>query len=925
MVRPQVSSSATYLSTTYVVAATVDNPFNFLQNIGVVTDTPKTGTQMVAFDITPNAANLDQSVGFSDSSTLVNVNNDLAMQVRLNSASMFDIRNGGSFKKVNDVAYVAGTKYHVQIVADMTAKKYSVWVTPNLGTMTLIAANCSFRSGGAGALADDIGQVIYNTSSSAKTYTVQNQTFTSITPVNPTVGTVKLGIPNATPTGFTAPVAGQTIVWTSSDTTKATIDVSTGEITPVAAGNTSISYVLLTTATNTIVAFGSVDVPVLAEDTLGVLAATSTYDSTLDRSVIPGWTLLADPNYLSGTAYTSATVNTGMQNIQFDVTPALNNQDGVIAYTDSSIPIKDFTSFAMLLSLRQDGFFGVRNGANHLVSTLAYTAGTKYHVEIIANMTAKTYSVWVTPDAGVMTNIGTDCAFNTRGGSTAGANTDDIGKACFIQDDYQLTPTFTVTNHMIRPMLNSTTTYNSLLYSIDAPFTNATYLLGSGYDMGNSNTGMQYMKFDVTPSNASTGASILYADSSKSVGNYNDGAIQIRLASGGTFDVRNGAVFAAVTAVPYTAGQPSHVEVVANMTAKTYSVWVTPQGGERTQVALDYGFRSASAATTDDIGQVFFTQETAGTDYTVMNHEIYSLNAPPALQNPTIGTIKLLTGDVTPTGFTAPVAGETIIWESYNTSVATVNVTTGAITPVALGSTTIAYTVIDAQNAVVAYGSAAITVLPADTTADKDLLTADSIRGANPSLDEVTVSLAVLPTVGAVNASTISWVSDKPAIISDDGQTVTRPVYGAADEVVTLTATITNGAAVETKVFTITVIALPQFNISTTFTVGSTPNATALVANNLLIANSTITSNMLAGSEQVLVIVALYDGDGAMVNVSYISKDVAAGATETISAGFKLPADVTGYTAKAFVWDGSDIMTSTMTPLSDVIEIGNPV
>ncbi|WP_232699449.1 immunoglobulin-like domain-containing protein [Brevibacillus daliensis] len=61
----------------------------------------------------------------------------------------------------------------------------------------------------------------------------------------------------------------------------------------------------------------------------------------------------------------------------------------------------------------------------------------------------------------------------------------------------------------------------------------------------------------------------------------------------------------------------------------------------------------------------------------------------------------------------------------------------------------------------------------------------------------------VLPTVG-VNGSTISWVSDQPAIVSPDGK-VSRPKKGDPDAIVTITATLQKGESTDSKNFTITV------------------------------------------------------------------------------------------------------------------------
>ncbi|WP_291036643.1 family 43 glycosylhydrolase [Herbiconiux sp.] len=65
-----------------------------------------------------------------------------------------------------------------------------------------------------------------------------------------------------------------------------------------------------------------------------------------------------------------------------------------------------------------------------------------------------------------------------------------------------------------------------------------------------------------------------------------------------------------------------------------------------------------------------------------------------------------------------------------------------------------------------------------------------------------------LPTV-APNGSTVTWASDAPDVVSSTGA-VTRPAAGEADAPVILTATITRGAATETKQFPATVLALPS-------------------------------------------------------------------------------------------------------------------
>ena len=91
-------------------------------------------------------------------------------------------------------------------------------------------------------------------------------------------------------------------------------------------------------------------------------------------------------------------------------------------------------------------------------------------------------------------------------------------------------------------------------------------------------------------------------------------------------------------------------------------------------------------------------------------------------------------------------------------------------------------------------------------TDDYTALTFDTIKGSNTAADNITSNLT-LPGTGA-NGSTITWASNNTTYIANDG-TVTRPAAGAADVLVTLTATIAKGAASDTKTFHLTVKAIP--------------------------------------------------------------------------------------------------------------------
>ena len=91
---------------------------------------------------------------------------------------------------------------------------------------------------------------------------------------------------------------------------------------------------------------------------------------------------------------------------------------------------------------------------------------------------------------------------------------------------------------------------------------------------------------------------------------------------------------------------------------------------------------------------------------------------------------------------------------------------------------------------------------------DKTELTDDLIKGTNKDLSSVTTAIS-LPSTGP-NGSAITWESSDPAVLSNDGKTIARPLFGSGDVTVTLKATLTKGAITDTKIITIVILQLPN-------------------------------------------------------------------------------------------------------------------
>ena len=88
--------------------------------------------------------------------------------------------------------------------------------------------------------------------------------------------------------------------------------------------------------------------------------------------------------------------------------------------------------------------------------------------------------------------------------------------------------------------------------------------------------------------------------------------------------------------------------------------------------------------------------------------------------------------------------------------------------------------------------------------ADKRILDISQEAGGN--LNAVSIEHISLPANGS-NGSTITWSSNNPAVIADDGA-VARPLIGTADAVVELTASIRKNSASAARKFTLRVLAL---------------------------------------------------------------------------------------------------------------------
>jgi len=104
----------------------------------------QTGTFEVSFDATPLADKIDAFTGIAAMEP--RVANDVAAIVRFNDSGTIDVRNGGSFRADQSLAYAANKAYRVRMVIDVKTRSYSVFVTPPGQPEVALARNYAFRT-----------------------------------------------------------------------------------------------------------------------------------------------------------------------------------------------------------------------------------------------------------------------------------------------------------------------------------------------------------------------------------------------------------------------------------------------------------------------------------------------------------------------------------------------------------------------------------------------------------------------------------------------------------------------------------------------------------------------------------------------------------------------------------------------------------
>jgi hypothetical protein len=313
----------------------------------------------------------------------------------------------------------------------------------------------------------------------------------------------------------------------------------------------------------------------------------------------------------------------GRFHVELVATPSAGNLDAVVGLSRGAA--SHWTQLAAIVRFGPAGLVDVRAGNTYRADVAySYYAGVTYFIRLDVDVRAHTYSVWLKTSAnGRYEPIARGYPFRTEQASVASLDT----AAAYLEPS-QPGQLALCDLTVVR---DDTTADGCLRATTGGGFANA-QLAGT--------SGAMLARLTARPSAAGIDAVIGFA--SGSVDAYNDLAASIRFYTNGLIEARDGDVYRADHAVPYTAGTWYDVRAFIDLPSKTYSVLVASaaSGYEHVEIARGYRFRMQQQAVTAlDHAAAIISSATGSLDTCELAN-----TAPPALsfmREGTYGTLPL--------------------------------------------------------------------------------------------------------------------------------------------------------------------------------------------------------------------------------------------------------------------------------------------
>ena len=117
-------------------------------------------------------------------------------------------------------------------------------------------------------------------------------------------------------------------------------------------------------------------------------------------------------------------------------------------------------------------------------------------------------------------------------------------------------------------------------------------------------------EFDATPSLNPIDSVVGFSSGAST--NFTNLAAIVRFNTTNNIDARNGGVYVASNAIPYTANTSYHFRLVIDVPSHTYSAYVTPAGGSEQVIGINYAFRSEQSSVPQLNNRATFMNSTNG-------------------------------------------------------------------------------------------------------------------------------------------------------------------------------------------------------------------------------------------------------------------------------------------------------------------------
>jgi len=421
------------------------------QNLGLPSSQP--GTFEATFDATPSVSPNNATIGISNGTQTAYTG--FACIVRFNNLGDIDARNGGAYAAASTIPFSANSTYHFRLEINVPTHTYSIFVTPPGGTELTVGTNFAFRTEQNTVTSlNNWGDFVDNASGGAGNLTTCNFAATATGTTNFTITASAGANGSISPSGSVVVNQGANQAFTITPNSgfavsAVTVDgVSQGAITSFTFSNVQASHTIsasfqavstIFTITASAGAGGSISPSgsvVVAQGASQAFTITPNSGSTISAVTVDGANQGAITSFTfsnvqanhtisatfqstggggcltAGSTWTSAATGTatGTFTATFDATPHASGITAFIGMTNGVQTNKSSSPF--LVKFHSTGDLEAANGSNFAATnTINWVNGSTYHFRVVANLSAGTYSVFVTPPGQAEQTLATNFAF----------------------------------------------------------------------------------------------------------------------------------------------------------------------------------------------------------------------------------------------------------------------------------------------------------------------------------------------------------------------------------------------------------------------------------------------------------------------------------------------------------------------------------